>query len=143
MADLDAVAGELKAHFDAGTWYEALIPHFAETIEVEHHPNRAETDGPTAGTVLAENMRGAHFGDLLRDARQELVSLDVAPDSITASQELRGILQNGTELRLPLKQKFTFADGKMVGLDHYTDPADTDALMEAFRQAAAKQAESE
>jgi hypothetical protein len=136
MSELDDVAKELQEQFDQGTWYEALIPHFADVIDVAHHPKPGHTDGPTAAPDLIANMRGDHFGPVLRASRQVAERISVEGNAITAVQTMVGEFHDGTEIRVPLTQVFTFRDGRLVNIDHYTNPADTDALMAAMAAAA-------
>ncbi len=128
MSDLDAIAAELQVQFDNGTWHEALIPHLADTIEVRHHPVQPG-DGPIAGSEYAVLMRGEHLREFMPDERQIAEKITVDGDVITAAQRFVGTLVDGTKIDMPLSQTFTFADGKLAAIDHYTDPADTADLM--------------
>lgn len=129
MSDLDAIAAEFQVQFDNGTPYEALIPHLAETVEVRHHPDLQPGDGPIAGSEYAELMRGEHLRSVMPDERQIAEKISVDGDVITAAQRFVGTLVDGTKIDMPLSQTFTFADGKLAAIDHYTDPADTADLM--------------
>lgn len=129
MFDLDAIATELQVQFDNGTWGEALIPHFADTLEVYHHPEVQPGDGPISGADYAALMRGEHLKAVMPDERQVAEWITVDGDVITAEQRLQGTLLDGTTIDMPLTQTFTFADGTLVGIDHFTDPADTADLM--------------
>jgi hypothetical protein len=130
MSDLQAIAAELRQQSEQGTWHEALIPHLAGTIEVCHHPDAAPTDGSVSAEALTDMMRGEHLRAIMPDERQVAEEITVDGDAITAVQRLQGTLVDGTMIDIPLTQKFTFSGGKLVGIDHYTDPADTKVLME-------------
>ena len=127
---IDQIAENLRAAFAAGAWHEAVIPVLADVIEVEHHPTRGEHDGPTSRDALVAQMRDNDHHGALADASQTLRELSVEGDVIITEQTFAAtIVASGQRMSIPLTDHFTFRDGLLVAIDHYTDPADTDALL--------------
>jgi ketosteroid isomerase-like protein len=135
MTDLNEVAKELEAAFAAGAYHEALIPHLAETIEVHHHPTPGPGDGPSPGAGMAAMMRGDPFAPVLTKLHREAKSVSVDGDTLVVDMTMIGTAEDGSEVRVPLLQRFGFADGRIVSLDHFTDPAITDPIMKAVHAA--------
>ena len=137
MSNLQAIAEDLRVQFAAGTWYEALIPHLADSIDIAHRPTPAPDDGPTTAAALAATMRDNHAGVGFHDARQTLEDLAVDGNTITAAQVLTASLADGSPIRVRLTQKFLFRDDAMVGLEHHANEADVEAAMRAVAASAA------
>jgi hypothetical protein len=138
MTDLQEVATALRAAFDAGPWWEALIPHLADTVDLVHYPDRLPIDGPTPAATIADRMRGDFLTAALRDGHQVADAITVEGDAIKAAQRVIGTLPDGTAVSVPLTQAFTFADGRIVRVDISADPADTAPIMQALAQAQAQ-----
>lgn len=129
---MQQIADDLRAGFEAGPWHEVLIPILADVVDVEHHPTRGATDGPTPRARLVAEMRAHDHHGMLADARQILHELTVAGNVITAVQTFEAtVVESGRRISMPLTEAFTFRDGLLVAIDHYTNPADTDELLAA------------
>src|SRR5262249_35745926 len=70
----------------------------------------------------------AAFRRAMPDFRQEDVEVWVEDDRIHLTRTLRGTKPDGTQLRVPIRNAFTVAEGKIVGLQAHVPPEDRDAL---------------
>jgi ketosteroid isomerase-like protein len=80
-------------------------------------------------------MRGEPFAPVLRDVRREAEAVRVDGDAVVAVMTMIGTMEDGREVRIPLTQKFGFADGRIVTLDHETDPSITGPIQQAVHAA--------
>jgi hypothetical protein len=126
-----AIPDELRAAFDAGAWHEAIIPHLADSVHIEHRPVPGPADGAMDANALAAQMRGDHYG-VLRDPVQVLESVRVEGNVMHVVKSVDATLPNGEAISIPLIQEFMFRDGRLSSIVDIRDPEVEAVLRDAL-----------
>jgi ketosteroid isomerase-like protein len=115
---------------------ETLAELWAERVETAHEPRR-DMDGPRTRDEQIAMHRGedAAFRRAMHDYRQDDVAVSVTGDCIELSATISGTPESGDELALPVRWRFTLADGVICDVVTIVDPVHTAPVVKILHAA--------